>query len=73
MAGRLDEDVEKLKQNLNGLPKPQVEPPLIVVSGFPGTGKSFFCRKLAERLPYLILASYTLRKVLFPSPQNKQN
>ena len=33
MAGSLDEDVEKLRQSLNGLPQPQVEPPLIVVSG----------------------------------------
>jgi len=73
MAGGLDEDVEKLRQNLNGLPQPQVEPPLIVVSGLPGTGKSFFCRKLAERLPFLILASDTLRKILFPSPQYKES
>jgi len=69
MAGGLDEDVKKLRQSLNGLPQPQVEPPLIVVSGLPGAGKSFFCRKLAERLPFLILASDTLRKTLFPSPQ----
>jgi predicted kinase len=69
MAGSLDEDVEKLRQSLNGLPQPQVEPPLIVVSGLPGTGKSFFCRKLAERLSFLVLASDTLRKILFPSPQ----
>jgi hypothetical protein len=42
MAGNLDKDVEKLKQSLDGLPQPQVKPPLIVVSGLPGTGKSFF-------------------------------
>jgi hypothetical protein len=42
---------------------------LIVVSGLPGTGKSFFCRKLAERLPFLILGSDVLRKVLYPTPQ----
>jgi predicted kinase len=40
-----------------------------VVSGLPGAGKSFFCRKLAEKLPFLILASDALRKVLFPTPQ----
>jgi len=73
MAGSLDEDVEKLRQSLNGLPLPQIEPPLIVVSGLPGTGKSFFCRKLTERLPFLILASDTLRKILFPSPQYKES
>jgi predicted kinase len=69
MTGGLDEDVHQLRQSLNGLPQPQVEPPLIVVSGLPGTGKSFFCRKLAEKSPFLILASDTLRKILFPSPQ----
>jgi predicted kinase len=72
MTGSLDEDVEKLRRSLNGLPQPQVEPPLIMVGGLPGTGKSFFCRKLAERLSFLILASDTLRKVLFPSPQYKE-
>jgi predicted kinase len=73
MAGSLDEDVEKLRQSLNGLPQPQIEPPLIVVSGLPGTGKSFFCRKLAERLSFLILTSDTLRKILFPSPKYKES
>jgi predicted kinase len=72
MTGSLDEDVEKLRRSLNGLPQPQVEPPLIMVGGLPGTGKSFFCSKLAERLSFLILASDTLRKVLFPSPQYKE-
>jgi predicted kinase len=73
MAGSLDEDVGKLRQNLNGLPQPQVEPPLIVVSGLPGTGKSFFCRKLSERLSFLVLASDTLRKILFPFPQYQES
>jgi len=73
MAGSLDADVEKLRQSLNSLPQPQVEPPLIVVSGLPGTGKSFFCRKLAERLSFPILASDTSRKILFPSPQYKES
>ena len=69
MASSFYEDVERLGASLNALPQPQVNPPLIVVSGLPGTGKSFFCRKLAEKLPFLILASDALRRVLFPSPQ----
>jgi predicted kinase len=73
MTGGLNKDVEKLRQRLNNLPQPQVEPPLIVVSGLPGTGKSFFCRKLAERLPFLILSSDTLRKILFSSPRYKES
>lgn len=73
MASSLDEDVKELRQNLNGLPQPQTEPPFIMVSGLLGIGKSFFCRRLAERLPYLILASDTLRKVLFPYPQYEES
>jgi predicted kinase len=73
MAISLDEDVEKLRGSLNGLPQPQVGPALIVVSGLPGAGKSFFCRKLADKLPLLILASDALRKVLFPTPQYNEH
>jgi predicted kinase len=40
----------------------------VVVSGLPGTGKSFFCRQLAQRVPSVILESDALRKKLFPSP-----
>ena len=69
MASGFYEDVETLRRSLNGLPQPQVRPTLIVVSGLPGTGKSFFCRNLAEKLPFLILASDALRKALFPTPQ----
>ena len=73
MAGSLSEDIEKLRHSLKDLPQPQVEPPFVVVSGLPGTGKSFFCRKLAERAPFLILSSDALRKILFPSPQYNEN
>ncbi len=50
------------------MPEPVVRPPFIVVSGLPGTGKSYFCRQLAERMPLAILESDSLRKLLFPSP-----
>ncbi len=40
----------------------------MAVSGLPGTGKSYFCGKLAERLPFAILESDALRKVLFSPP-----
>lgn len=61
-------DVDKLRLHLQDLPEPIVKPALILVSGLPGTGKSFFSRKLSERLPSVILESDTLRKILFPSP-----
>ncbi len=50
------------------LPEPVAQPALIVVSGLPGTGKSYFCARLAERLPFVILESDALRKILCPAP-----
>ena len=65
---RLISDVERLIESLGQLPGPAAEPVFIVVSGLPGTGKSYFCSKLAERLSVVILESDALRKALFPSP-----
>jgi len=45
-----------------------VKPCFIVVSGLPGTGKSYFHGKLEERLSFLILGSDALRKTLFSAP-----
>jgi predicted kinase len=65
---QLRSDVEQLAEGLGQLPEPVAEPCFIAVSGLPGTGKSYFCSKLAERLPFLILESDALRKTLFPAP-----
>jgi len=67
-ATRLADDVSVLKQSLPPLPEPAANPALIVVSGLPGTGKSYFCRKLAERIDLVILESDDLRQRLFPTP-----
>jgi len=61
-------DVQRLTESLGQLVEPVVKPAFIAVSGLPGTGKSYFCGRLAERLPLVILESDTLRKVLFLSP-----
>jgi predicted kinase len=61
-------DLSKLKESLGPLPEATANPGFVVVSGLPGTGKSFFCGKLAEKQPFYILESDALRKVLFPSP-----
>jgi predicted kinase len=66
--GLLLADVQKLKEALNELPEPIARPFLIVISGLPGTGKSYFSRSLAERWPCIIVESDALRKVLFPVP-----
>ena len=65
---QLISDVQRLSESLRPLPEAVAEPAFIVVSGLPGTGKSYFCSKLAERLPFLVLESDALRKTLFPSP-----
>ena len=65
---RIISDAQRLCESLGQLPVPMVEPAFIVVSGLPGTGKSYICGKLAERLPFIILESDALRKTLFPSP-----
>jgi predicted kinase len=66
--GQLLADAHKLKEALNELPEPLARPCLIVISGLPGTGKSYFSRTLAERWPCLIVESDALRKTLFPVP-----
>ncbi len=65
---QLISDVQRLIESLGELPEPVVKPTFIAVSGLPGTGKSYFCTKLAERLPLVILESDALRKELSPSP-----
>jgi len=65
---QLSQDLAKLRESLGPLPEAVPNPGFVVVSGLPGTGKTFFCRKLAERQPFCILESDAMRKVLFPSP-----
>lgn len=67
-TSQLIEDVQKLEESLGRLPEPVVQPPFVIVSGLPGTGKSYFCHRLTERVPLVILESDSLRKLLFPSP-----
>ena len=72
MDSHLIADVQRLIGSLGQFPAPVAKPSLVVVSGLPGTGKSYFCGKLAERLPFILLESDALRKVLFISPDYSQ-
>lgn len=66
-------DVQKLKGTLTEIPESAVRPALIVVSGLPGVGKSYFSRRLAQRLPSVIIESDALRKQLFAVPTYSGN
>ena len=61
-------DAHRLADMFENLPDAEAQPTAIIVSGLPGTGKSFFCRRLAERLPFVILESDVIRKKLFDDP-----
>jgi predicted kinase len=65
---RVDADARRLVESLGPLPAPEAPPVFIMVSGLPGTGKSYLSRRLAERLSYPVLESDALRKQLFPAP-----
>ncbi len=44
------------------------QPTLILLSGLPGTGKSYLAKRLAERLPVVVIASDQVRRLLFQEP-----
>jgi predicted kinase len=68
VVSQLVSDLQRLTDGLGELPEPVVKPAFVAVSGLPGTGKSYFCARLAERLPFVILESDALRKTLFSPP-----
>jgi predicted kinase len=43
-------------------------PVLIMMSGLPGSGKSYLSQRLAQQLPAVVVESDRVRKVLFPQP-----
>jgi predicted kinase len=65
-------DVKKLTDGLGQLPEPTATPALIVVSGLPGSGKSYFSRGLAEHMPLPIIESDAMRQRLSAKPDYRQ-
>ncbi|MGQ9571641.1 MAG: AAA family ATPase [Dehalococcoidia bacterium] len=65
---QLLEDARKIEEYIQPLPPPQANPALVVLSGLPGSGKSYFCRRLISRHPMARLESDALRKALFGQP-----
>jgi predicted kinase len=62
------DDLEQLRSNLGPLPEPVVEPPFIVLSGLPGTGKSHLSSQLSRHLRAVAIEADSMRKLLHPRP-----
>lgn len=53
---------------LRGGSQTKARPVLVLLSGLPGTGKSYLAWRLAEKFPLVIVESDRVRKTLFPEP-----
>ena len=63
-----EQDAALLSCALTVLGEPREAPFMILITGLPGSGKSYLARCLAEILPAVILQSDALRKTLFNKP-----
>lgn len=69
MPGDLSQTVAKIEAAL--LPQEvasTAHPVLIMMSGLPGSGKSYLSKRLADQLPAVIIEADRVRKTLFPRP-----
>ncbi|MEE8465304.1 MAG: ATP-binding protein [Dehalococcoidia bacterium] len=74
MEDQLNKDVTLLRKALDQdlattQPRMPEQPLLVAMCGLPGTGKSYFAAKLTEQVPFLILETDRLRKVLVEHPK----
>lgn len=69
MTDKLDRLVAKIEEELANIDETTAKPVLIMLSGLPGTGKSYLARRLVEILPFVIIESDWVRKTLFPQCQ----
>ena len=61
-------DVDRLRASLADIREPVAKPVMVVVSGLPGSGKSYLARSLVAQVSLLPLERDAFRKVLFPRP-----
>ncbi len=74
MDDQLNKDIALMRKALDddlaiSQPRMPAQPLLVAMCGLPGTGKSYFAAKLTERVPFLILETDRLRKVLVERPK----
>lgn len=68
MAFDLDQAVAKVEERLANTEETTAWPVLIMLCGLPATGKSYLARRLAERMPFVIVETDFVRKILFSPP-----
>ena len=66
ISTRLDHYVAKVEEHLANTDETTANPVLVMLTGLPGTGKSNLAGQLAEVLPFAIVESDQVRKILFP-------
>ncbi len=66
ISTKLDHCVAKVEEHLANTDETTANPVLVMLTGLPGTGKSNVARQLAEVLPFAIVESDQVRKILFP-------
>ena len=66
ISTKLDHCVAKVEAHLANTDETTANPVLVMLTGLPGTGKSNLARQLAEVLPFAIVESDQVRKILFP-------
>jgi predicted kinase len=66
ISTKLDHYVAKVEKHLANTDETTANPVLVMLTGLPGTGKSNVARQLAEVLPFAIVESDQVRKILFP-------
>ncbi|HUW96344.1 MAG TPA: ATP-binding protein [Anaerolineae bacterium] len=66
ISQRLDSFVARVEERLANTEETTANPVLVMFTGLPGTGKSRLARLLADVLPFAIIESDQVRKILFP-------